>query len=189
MPLNVIDIYTEVRARRRTNTADRRFLPIISAQGNEPTGPSSATPRRVVLEAGVRIVPFDTAQILLVTPVPIVNIAEGLAGTVLFDRTGLASIVDVDYEPQQVEIQTIATGSGVTQQDKDDIENQIFTRTVEGGLSFEQLFRLMAAVAAGDIQQLPNGNYTITGVDDTTARIIGTPAANNGRNVTARDGD
>jgi hypothetical protein len=84
--------------------------------------------------------------------------------------------------------QKVITGSGVTQQDKDDIENQIFARVVEGGFSFEQIFRLLAASAAGTITQALDGSYTITGIDATTARILGELGANNGRTITGRTG-
>jgi hypothetical protein len=84
--------------------------------------------------------------------------------------------------------QKVITGSGVTQQDKDDIEAQIFARVVEGGFSFEQVFRLLAASAAGTITQAGDGSYTITGIDGTTARILGELGANNSRNVISRDG-
>ena len=121
VPVNVIDIYTEMRARRRLNADnDRKFRPMITAEGNEPAGPSN-TPRRAVLRAGVRIVPFDTPSLLLITPVPIVSIDEGLAGRDLFDRSGLASIVDIDYQPLQVEIIERGT-SGLTAQESADLQ-------------------------------------------------------------------
>jgi hypothetical protein len=81
----------------------------------------------------------------------------------------------------------VTTGSGVTQQDKDDIEAQIFARAVEGGFSFEEMMRLIGASAAGTIEQATDGSYTIRGVDGTTARVLGELAANNGRNVTGTD--
>jgi hypothetical protein len=68
---------------------------------------------------------------------------------------------------------TVTSGSGVTQQDKDDIENQIFSRVVETGYSFEQLTRIMAAVAAGNITQQPDGSYVIRDINDTKDRVTG----------------
>jgi hypothetical protein len=82
----------------------------------------------------------------------------------------------------------IISGSGVTQQDKDDIENQIFARAVESGYSFEQLMRIMAAVAAGNIIQTVDGDYTIRDINNSKDRIDGTPAANSGRTITTVDG-
>lgn len=111
--VNVIDVYTEMRARRRLNAdGDQGFLPMITAQGNESLGASN-TPRRAVLAGGVRIIPYDGAHILSITPVPLVNIDDGLAGVALFDRTTLVNEVDIDYQPLQVEIIERGT-SGLT---------------------------------------------------------------------------
>jgi hypothetical protein len=85
-------------------------------------------------------------------------------------------------------LQTVVSGSGITQQDKDDIENQIFARTVETGYSFEQLTRIMAAVAAGNITQQPDGSYVIRDINDTKDRVTGDDAANGGRAISAADG-
>lgn len=85
--------------------------------------------------------------------------------------------------------QGISTGSGVTQQDITDIVAAMFSRAVEGGQTFEQMFRLIAADAAGDIEQQIGGSYTIKGVDGTTDRIAGQLSTNSGRTITSRDGD
>lgn len=121
--VNVIDIYTEMRARRRLNADnDRKFFPMITAQGNEPAGPTN-TPRRAVLRTGVRIVPFDATHILSITPVPIVSIDEGLAGVDLFDRSSLnpASDVDINYAPLQVEIIQLGV-SGLTSEESQQLQ-------------------------------------------------------------------
>jgi len=85
-------------------------------------------------------------------------------------------------------LQTVVSGSGVTQQDKDDIENQIFTRIVEGAITFEQLVRIISAEAAGKVIQQPDGSYVIRDINDTKARITGDDSANNGRDITSVDG-
>lgn len=85
-------------------------------------------------------------------------------------------------------LQTVVSGSGVTQQDKDDIENQIFTRIVEGAITFEQLVRIISAEAAGKVIQQPDGSYVIRDINDTKTRIAGDDSANNGRDITSVDG-
>ena len=82
----------------------------------------------------------------------------------------------------------VATGSGVLQQDKDDIENQIFARLVEVGYSFEALMRIISAFAAGKINEDANGIYQIRDINDLKDRIEGAAAANDGRDITAVDG-
>lgn len=81
----------------------------------------------------------------------------------------------------------VATGSGVTQQDKDDIEAQIFAHVTEDSETFEQLLRLVRASSAGAILQLPNGDYLIKSKDGLQDRIDGSLGANNSRNIDATD--
>ena len=76
----------------------------------------------------------------------------------------------------------------ITQQDKDDIENQIFNRIVETGYTFEELIRVIAAEAAGKIIQQLDGSYDIRDINDIKPRISGDDSANSGRDITAVDG-
>jgi hypothetical protein len=85
-------------------------------------------------------------------------------------------------------LQIVTQGSGITQQDKDDIENQIFARVVETGFTFEQITRLLNAQAAGNIVQQPSGDYVIRDVNNTKDRIDGSPAPNDGRTINSTDG-
>jgi len=109
-----IDIYKEVRALRRTTELHKKFLPLISSRGNESVGPSK-TPILTVLSQGARIVPYDISHQLLIRGA-LVSIDENLAGSLLIDRGPLTSgiDVDVDYQPPQVEVIEVNTGSGLT---------------------------------------------------------------------------
>ena len=83
---------------------------------------------------------------------------------------------------------TVTTvGSGVTQQDKDDIEAQIFGHVMEDSETFAQSQLLQRAAAAGKIIQLPNGDYLIKSKDLLKDRIDGSLATNNGRDIDATD--
>jgi hypothetical protein len=82
---------------------------------------------------------------------------------------------------------TVVSGSGVTQQDKDDIENQIFDRVIETGFTFESVSKLLAALAAGNIVQQTNGSYVIRDINNTKDRVTGDDAANGGRTISATD--
>jgi len=82
----------------------------------------------------------------------------------------------------------LISGTGVTQGDKDDIENQIFDRIVEAGFSFEALIRLMASNAAANVVQQLDGSYVIRDINDTKDRITGDDAVNGGRTISATDG-
>lgn len=58
---------------------------------------------------------------------------------------------------------------------------------IEATFSLQDVLRLLGAIAAGDITQQPDGSYTIKGLDDSTNRILGDLAANNGRDITGRN--
>lgn len=100
--------------------------------------------------------------------------------------TGTAGDITVLESP--VDGVTVAVGSGVTQQDKDDIEDQIFSRLVETGYSFEAIVRLIASDAAGKINQAVDGTYKIRDLNDSKDRIEGDETATGGRDITAVDG-
>ncbi len=79
----------------------------------------------------------------------------------------------------------ITVGSGVTQQDKDDIENQVHTRIMENGESFEEGFRLVRAEAAGSI--VKTGTlHEIKSANGGKTRITAN-ADEDGRTVTSTD--
>ena len=107
-----IDIYREHRHRRRLNAnGERKFRIMITAFGNAQIGPNKYTPRFTNLAAGVRIVPYDTSHSLLIKGA-LISISDSLEGRDLFDRSTVLSNVDIDYQPPQVEIITVATGGG-----------------------------------------------------------------------------
>lgn len=110
--LSPIDLYKEHRARRRTNAnGERKFLPMVSAFGNEAISSTKSTPRFTNLASGVKIVPYDTSQNLLVTGA-LISTEDELEGRDLFDRSSLLSNVDIDYQPPQVEIIKVTENSG-----------------------------------------------------------------------------
>lgn len=119
-----MDVYKELRAERRLDETKRTFDPMMDAFGNDPAGPSN-TPRFANLANGCRFVPYDGSHVLSIIGA-LINTAEGLAGVDLFDRAPLSVgvEVDIDYQPPQVEIIYVNTGSGVTEQDKDDIASK-----------------------------------------------------------------
>jgi hypothetical protein len=103
--------YKEMRTLRAEDETLRAYDVYMTSQGNEPTGPSTATPRRVRMENSV-FVPFDTDHVLTVAGEVITS--AGGSGTDAFDRTPLSSgtEVDINYIPPQVEIIYINTGGG-----------------------------------------------------------------------------
>ena len=112
-----MDVYKEMRTLRRTDETLRKYDLFMSGEGNvkkKPDG-SKRTERYVILLSGTLIVPYDTTHELTITGTVITD--TGLEGPECFDRTPLTatSVVDINYVPPQVEVITIATGSGLTE--------------------------------------------------------------------------
>ena len=59
---------------------------------------------------------------------------------------------------------------------------------VEAGFTYLQVYRILAAHAAGRIDVAGNNSYTIQGIDGSTTRIAGDDLVNGGRIITTRDG-
>jgi hypothetical protein len=114
--------------RRLFAGGERKYDPMVSFVGNEDKGGGKKTPRSTRLRAGVRIVPYDTGaatQYSMDILNEILNVPDGLADQEVFDRSGVASNVDIDKGYDPVEVIEIISGSGVTEQDKDEIRDRI----------------------------------------------------------------
>ncbi len=163
------------------NGVGNQFEPAFSVEGGTPIGATGLfTGKTFLLVNGWKLQAGDWAH-------------QATLNGNLYSDDGIVSIPNPSFAATifvsaTVGAQGIATGSGVTQQDKDDIENQIFARLIEAGFSLESILRLLAADAAGSQIVQVNGDYVIKGIDGTTDRIEGSPTANNGRNITGRDG-
>jgi len=141
--INPIDIYREVRKLRRTDESLRPYDMFMTYKGAEKKNPdgSKRTERYGVLLKGTLIVPYDTSHHLTITGTLITD--DGQEGQYCFQRANLSDgvVVDIDYVPKQVEIITIATGSGITAQDKEDITNQVWnasSRTLTSGAGLNE---------------------------------------------------
>ncbi len=109
----------------------------------------------------------------------------GGVGSEVMKATGTAG--DITVLESQVDGTVVEVGSGITQQDKDDIEDQIFARIIEAGYTFEEVQRILAAHAAGNIAENASGDYDIRDINDTKPRITGSDEPNGGRDITAVD--
>lgn len=144
-----VEVYKEVRALRRTNESDRKFLPIITSQGNEPKGGGAFTPRRAVLLDGARLVPYDTSHTLRILVEVITDDEQSGAGA--FDRLPLSpgTEVDIDIAYQQVEIREVAvSGSTLTAADIWTYATRSLTTLPPGSATQLSIDALAAQVAA-----------------------------------------
>lgn len=108
-----MDIYTEMRTLRRTDENLRKYDLFLSGEGKVPKGGGTFTERYVQCLLGTRIVPYDTSHTLKIVSAIITD--DGQQGIACFDRSPLspATLVDIDYQPQQVEVIEIITGGGI----------------------------------------------------------------------------
>lgn len=76
--------------------------------------------------SGTKIVPYDTTHILSITGTIITD--DGQEGIYCFDRSPLSATtsVSINYIPPQVEVITVNTGSGVTDENIDNIVKDVW---------------------------------------------------------------
>lgn len=144
-----IDWYKEIRTRRRLNLDNgKKFYPLINAFGNQSIGGSKFTPRFVNLATGVRIVPFDATSKLDIRG-GLISIDDGLEGADLFDRSDLVSSVNVDYQPPQVEIIQVNSGSGLSSSQASQLASLAATLSSYGVFSSESLINAPGGSGGG----------------------------------------
>lgn len=185
LDLDIPRLYSEWKEWQLADFQNLGYPPAFRTTGGDAiTATLSGVPTFFLRnDLGWRLQPFDSDQSI--------NITGQLAGQdatlpLIIPTVGGRTVLGFNVQPI-AQVETVTSGSGVTQQDKDDIENQIFTRVIESTFTFEQVMRLLGAIAAGDIVQQTDGSYVIKGLDDTTNRILGDLATNNGRDITGRN--
>lgn len=108
--LDVLDVYREVRAMRASNPAHQLYPPMVMAGGNLQKMTGVYTPAYVILAEGVAIVPFDAPHRLRI--IRDTFTLDGRAGRDCFDRTGVATNVDIDVDFPEIEIREVTVGGG-----------------------------------------------------------------------------
>lgn len=152
VPLDTLDVYREVRARRRVTEADRKFrIPIIGGGGILKT-PGVFTQQYVQLLYGCRIVPYNTPHSLVVVRDTFTD--DGASGVGCFDRSGVASEVDIDIQVSPVEVREVMTGGGSggltgPQAAQLAAAAGLWHTVLEGSLTAQDIMRLLLAVNAG----------------------------------------
>jgi len=82
-------------------------------------------------------------------------------------------LIAVDRDASSV-VETVTSGSGVTEQDKIDIANLTWAEVIDGAYTSEQLMRVLAAAMAGKLSGSPGPTITIRDISDTKDRIVAT---------------
>ncbi len=141
----ITDLYHEYRYQRSTNEAFRVWEPLIRAEGNVAKGAGLFTPRYLVLLLGTKIMPYDESDTLtqdgeILTDDPDTDPS-------IYDTSELTVPKTIFVKPVGAEVITVATGSGVTDEDKDDIIAGVWA-VAERSLTDKTGFQLTAAQVA-----------------------------------------
>lgn len=98
VPLDLLDVYRDVRALRAGTPEHRQYRPLIEAGGNVRKTATTFTQPYVRLLNGAAIVPFPAAQQLRV--IREVFSDDGRYGVDCFDRSTVSGLVDIDIDMQ-----------------------------------------------------------------------------------------
>ena len=177
------DLYSEWKEFMQVAFSNMKFPPLFTTFGGDAITPTlnAGAYYKFNNVAGWRIKPDESDHDInlvgsLIALDPLLPMFKPTTGGFTVLVNGLQPITTV-----------VAIGSGVTQQDKDDIEAQIFAHVTEDSETFEQLLRLVRASSAGQIIQLPDGSYLIKSKDGLKDRIDGSLGSDNSRNIDATD--
>lgn len=129
---NPAEMQKEHRALRVLNAnGERKFDPMVTFIGNESIGGGNFTAWSTRLRAGVRIVPYDTGpgtQYSMDILNEILNVPDSLADQGVFNRLTVDANVDIDRNYDKIKIVQVVSGSGVTEQDKQDIIDGVWDK-------------------------------------------------------------
>lgn len=113
-----LDLFREYLAHRRDVESFRGFSPLVRMVGGEPKGGGKSAPRFLQLLTDDRAI---TTKLVLPNLGPYRTLVTGELATDLpdtdpepFDLSNLTTAVVIDYKPPDTEIVTVATGSGLT---------------------------------------------------------------------------
>lgn len=132
------DIYKEIRYMRRTDEELRKYLMFVEAGGNIPKNASGTlrTPRYAIFKNCQVVVSGDT----YVSGEQLYADENGDVtgkGPDCIDHALSPEDAYLDYEPPGSEVITVATGSGVTEQDKVDIIGGVWAHDIDTTDCFE----------------------------------------------------
>lgn len=200
VPLDTLDVYREVRARRVVNENDRKFKPMIIGGGGILKTPGVYTQQYVQLLYGCRIVPYDTDHSLVVVRDTFTD--DGNSGAGCFDRSSVSSNVDLDIQVSPVEVREVLTG-GVTPTDPweetlpglypsgsagyilGNLLAEIMNdpNGVETGVSMKGTLRALLAALTGKADGGGTGTIYFRNPEDTTDRVAMTVDENGNRSA------
>lgn len=183
VPLDTTEVYRDVRELRRITEAHRKFKPMIVGGGNIQKTATSYTQPYVVLLYGCYLVPFNTAQSLVVIRDTFAD--DGRAGVACFDRSTVSAEVDIDIQVAPVEVREVVTGGGGG---SSLTAAQVWNYILDNGHTAAELMRLRASLDGGKttITDLGGGNAEVAFRDlaDTKDRLVAEMNGSERTNIT-----
>jgi len=162
---DMLALYREYRALRRTVESLRQYSPMMSIIGGQSKGGGKLVGRVLDLHNS-KLVPADVSHALLVT-YEIIDSQNGVSGRDCFDRAPLTPgvTVDIDYAVSPVEIQIVYGGEGGAPTDPTEIANAVWSKTVKGKTTGTLLSKI-AAVHMGESRGLNPGHASTVQFDE-----------------------
>jgi hypothetical protein len=181
--LDVQRLYSEWKEWQLSSFQNMGYPAAFRAAGGDPINATTTGVPTFFLrnDFGWRIRPFEADQTI--------NISGQLApqdSTLPMTVATLGGYTVLGFNVQPV-AQVISSGVTLAATEVTAIRDAVFANLIEGGYSFEEVIRIIAAACAGDIEQAVDGTYTIRGLDEATARILGELSTNNGRTINSID--
>ena len=173
------DIYREYINHRAIVGDFQKWAPLMKASGNESKGGGKYTPRYVTLLNGTRIVPYDENILIEVTGEAITDNAD--VDPDPFDTSTRTQPLKLYITPPAAEL---VLGEGV---DSAAIAIAVWQKILEGGLTAEEIMKVMGAVLAGTVSGAGYGIETFKGLDKTTDRVVSTVDADGNRSSVILD--
>lgn len=187
--VDTVEVYKEVRSLRRTDESHRKFRPIIIAGGNvEKITGSTYTAKFVQLLYGTRLVPYNGTGDHKIKLVRDTFTDDGFAGRDCFDRSENLNQVDIDVDFPEIEIRTVAVGSGLDAGQDTKLTNiDSLLSSIEGSFDHREAMRLVMSVLMGKVSGAGTGTETFRDTTDAKDRVVVTVDASGNRTVVVLD--
>ena len=161
-------------------TDNAKYLPTFRAVGGDDLGSGLSIPPYYFLLNGWRVRPMEAEQTLVITG----NLFVDGGGDPIVPTLGPFNVLVKSVVP--VQAQGIATGAGITAQDKTDIINGTWAKALEG-VSAEEMMRLMMSILNGKVSGAGTGVERFRDLADTKDRVVATVDAAGNRLSIVRD--
>lgn len=179
--LNVLeDIYSEWKTWMVIDD-NSKYLHALSAVGGDPISDIINLGSTFFLENGWKIRPQEANHTLTVTG----NLYTRDGTSPFISTIGTYNVL-IDMARSNL-VDTVVSGSGVTLQDKVDIIDGVFDKTVESTLSFKHIVQILLSILAGKASGGGTTSITFRDVADSKNRVAATVDSSGNRSAITFD--